>query len=124
MVTEDSILLTTKRMIGGGFDPEQTDFDVDIITHINAAFSILTDLGVGPESGFSISDATTNWASYETGSDVILNKVKSYMYAKVRLWFDPPANASLLESLNKVVNEFEWRLNVNAEELETSKKES
>ena len=116
MQQTDSILLTVKKMVGGGFDPEQDDFDIDIITHINYVFSILNDLGIGPDEGFEITDSSTNWSDYEPGNKVILSKVKSYMYAKVRLLFDPPTNSSLLDNLTKLVSEFEWRLEVDASE--------
>ena len=39
-----------------------------------------------------------------------LEAVKSYMYLKVRLLFDPPASSTVMESMNRLANEFEWRL--------------
>lgn len=110
---ETSILNTTKKLLGPSQD--LTDFDTDIIVHINNAFSILHDLGVGPSDGFSISDASSTWSDYISDNPVILNKVKTYVYLKTRLHFDPPSNAALLESMKESIKELEWRLNVNAE---------
>jgi hypothetical protein len=90
---------------------DDTSFDDDLILHINSYFSTLTQLGVGPSSGFMISDSTTTWDAY-LDSDLLLNSVKSYMYAKLRLIFDPPQNSFAVTSLEKIATEFEWRLNV------------
>lgn len=110
---ETSVLNTIKKLLGPSQD--QTDFDIDIIVHINNAFSILHDLGVGPKEGFSIEDASAIWTDYISDNPVILNKVKTYVYLKTRLHFDPPSNTALLESMKESIKELEWRLNVNAE---------
>ena len=85
-------------------------FDPDIIMHINSVFTILTQLGVGPEDGFSISDKTATWSDY-LGDSYKLELVKSYIYLKVRLMFDPPSATALIDSMNRMINEYEWRLN-------------
>jgi len=112
----ESILTSVKKVLGIGEEYEH--FDVDIIMHINSTFSVLTQLGVGPKKGFSISDKETTWDEY-IEDDLKLNDVKSYMYQKVRLMFDPPTMSALLESLNQQIKELEWRLNVAAEYKET-----
>jgi len=106
---EESILTSTKKILG--LDQDYTAFDLDIITHINAAFSILSQLGVGPESGFSIEDETTVWADYLVPADQ-LHLVKTYVYLKVRSLFDPPTTSFLIEATEKQIKEYEWRLNV------------
>jgi hypothetical protein len=106
---EESILKSTKKILNLADD--YTPFDLDIITHINAAFSVLDQLGVGPEGGFSIVDDTTLWSEY-TAPPNQLQLVKTYVYLKVRLVFDPPATSFLIESMNKQILEYEWRLNV------------
>jgi hypothetical protein len=106
-VEADSILNKTKKAIGIGAD--YTPFDVDIIMHINSVFAVLTQLGVGPVGGFEIEDDTPTWETY-TGGDKELNMVKSLMYARVRLLFDPPTTGYGLEHLKKVADEYEWRL--------------
>ena len=103
----DSILTSVKKLLG--IAEEDTSFDIDIILHINSVFMILTQLGVGP--AFTISDASSVWTDYIAAGDN-LELVKSYMYLKVRVLFDPPSSSSVLESFNRQIAEFEWRLNV------------
>lgn len=103
----DSILNSVKKMLGMGIDYEP--FDADIIIHINSVFANLHQMGVGPQNGFSISDSSTKWSDY-TNDDSLMNNVKSYMYLKVRLLFDPPTASSVLESFNNQIKEFEYRL--------------
>ena len=108
----DNILSSIKKLLG--IPTEETAFDSDIIMHINSVFMILTQLGVGPSDGFTISDDYGLWSDFiPDGQNLEL--VKSYMYMKVRLLFDPPTNSSVLTSMEKTINEFEWRLNVQAE---------
>lgn len=108
----ENILSSTKKLLG--IPTEETAFDSDIIMHINSVFVILNQLGVGPSSGFSISDDYALWSDFiPDGQNLEL--VKSYMYMKVRLMFDPPTNSSVLTSMEKTISEFEWRLNVQSE---------
>jgi hypothetical protein len=104
----DSILNSTKKALG--VDSTYTAFDVDILMHINSAFATLNQLGIGPEEGFSIEDATPTWDAF-LGTDKNLNSVKSYVYIKVRMLFDPPTTSFLIDALNKQATELEWRLN-------------
>jgi hypothetical protein len=106
---EESILLSTKKILG--LEPDYVPFDLDIITHINTAFSILNQLGVGPVEGFSIIDETTQWGDYPVPLNQ-LQMVRTYIYLKVRVLFDPPGTSFLLESANNQIKEYEWRLNV------------
>ena len=108
----DSILNTTKKLLG--IAEENTEFDLDIILHINSVFTILTQLGVGPSSGFSIHDDSSTWNNFmsETENGEKVEAVKNYMALKVRLMFDPPTSSTVLQSVNNMVSELEWRLNV------------
>ena len=110
---EDSILSSVKKLLGIGED--SSDFDADIILHINSVLAILQQLGIGPEDGFSIDDETATWADYLGDDYRHLNMVKSYVHAKVRILFDPPVSSAVMDSLNRVCSEFEWRANVAAE---------
>ena len=112
-VVEDSILISVKKVLG--LAAENTDFDSDIILHINSVFSILQQLAVGPDNGFYIEDDTATWSDYLGDDYAHVNMVKSYVAAKVRTLFDPPVSSAVLESLNRTCSEFEWRLNVAAE---------
>ena len=106
---EQSILTSTKKILG--IEASYQAFDLDILTYINSAFSTLNQLGIGPEDGFMIEDATPTWDSF-IGSDSRLNSVKNYVYLSVRLIFDPPATSYAIEALNQQKKELEWRLNV------------
>ena len=109
----NSILTSVKQLLG--IEDNYTEFDTDIIIHINAVFMILRQVGVGPVNGFTISDKYANWTEFLPKEDPNHEAVKSYMYAKVRLMFDPPASSILKECLQKTVDELEWRLNIEVE---------
>lgn len=111
---EESILLSTKKILG--LDASYIPFDLDVITHINTAFSILNQLGVGPEEGFAISDDSAVWGDFVVPLNQ-LQMVKTYVYLKVRVLFDPPGTSFLLESANQQIKEYEWRLNTFREDL-------
>lgn len=108
----DSILTSIKKLLG--ITEEYTHFDTDLIIHINSVFATLTQLGVGPSEGFIIVDKNDNWEQF-TNDNILIESVKSYMYLKVKLLFDPPTSSAVIESTNRMINEFEWRLNVAAE---------
>lgn len=105
----DSILVETKKILG--IDASYTAFDLDIMTHINSVFNTLHQLGVGPPDGFSIADDSALWATY-TENNVLLNNVKTYVYLRVRLLFDPPATSFHLAAMQEQIKELEWRINV------------
>lgn len=108
----DSILTSTKKILG--LEEDYTVFDLDIITHINSALSTLTQLGVGPENGFMIEDATPTWEAF-LGTDPRLNPVKQYVFLRVRMVFDPPQSSYAVAAMNDQIKEHEWRLNVHME---------
>lgn len=105
----ESILTSTKKLLG--IDEDYTEFDLDIIMHINSVFSVLQQLGVGPDTGFAITNKNAVWSDFTSGNAAI-NDVKSYVFLKVKLLFDPPTNSSILNSYNEMIKEYEWRLNV------------
>lgn len=104
-----SILTSTKKILG--IEESYTVFDSDIVMHINSVFSTLTQLGVGPSYGFMIEDADAVWSDF-LGDDPRLNPVKTYVYLRVRLLFDPPTTSFLIASYQEQIKELEWRLNV------------
>ena len=107
----DSILTSIKKLLG--ITEEYTHFDADLVMHINSVLMILTQLGVGPAEGFLIEDETSVWNDFiPESTPVKLESVKSYIYLKVRLLFDPPSSSAVMESINRMTNELEWRLNV------------
>lgn len=122
MEISESILTSIKKLLG--IDENYTHFDADIVMHINGVFSILTQMGVGPANGFSISGKDETWSAFITDKPNIFSLVKSYVYMKVRLLFDPPLSSAAIESINRQISEFEWRLFVAADPIEdTSGKE-
>ena len=112
MRMNDSILTSIKKLLG--ITEEYEHFDQDIIIHINSVFMILNQLGVGPSNGFSIMDKTVVWSDF-ISEEANLESVKSYIYLKVRLLFDPPTTSAVMESMNRMISELEFRLNVSAE---------
>lgn len=109
-----SILTSIKKMLG--ISEEDTNFDQDIIININSVLMFINQLGIGPESGFTISDSTSTWQDL-IGERLDLEAIKTYVYLKVRLLFDPPQSAFVLESIERQIAQIEWRLNVQVESL-------
>ena len=103
----DSILDSIKKLLG--IQPEYTSFDEDIIVAINTSFATLNQLGVGPEGGYMIEDNTQTWNDYITTTN--LNMVKTYIYLKSRLLFDPPTGG-VLDAIKNQLAELEFRLYV------------
>lgn len=103
----DSILDSIKKLLG--IQPEYTSFDEDIIIAINTSFATLNQLGVGPEGGYMIEDNTQTWNDYITTTN--LNMVKTYIYLKSRLLFDPPTGG-VLDAIKNQLAELEFRLYV------------
>ena len=114
----DSILTSVKKLLG--IVEEYEHFDSDIIMHINSALFTLKQLGVGPSEGFTISDKNAVWTDFIEDITKV-EAVKSYVYLKVKLVFDPPVSSAVMEAIKNQISEYEWRLNV---EVETPTKNS
>lgn len=108
----DSILTSIKKMLGIAEDYEY--FDTDLIIHINSVFTVLEQLGVVDNGGFSIADKSAVWSDFIADANK-LQLVKSYMLLKVKLLFDPPMSSAVMECYKTQISEYEWRLNVAAE---------
>lgn len=106
----DSILTSIKKLLG--IAEEYEHFDPDIVMYINSAFSVLTQLGVGPEEGFRIEDASKTWSEF-LYDDPRLEMVRTYVYLKVKQAFDSnSSSAAVIEAINRQIQELEWRINV------------
>ncbi len=104
----ESILTSVKKMLG--ITEEYEHFDTDLIMHINSVFTVLSQLGVGPPEGYAIKGKEEGWSDFlPEGSQLEL--VKSYMYLKTKLVFDPPLGSAVIGVMNRQIDEFEWRLN-------------
>lgn len=112
---EDSILISTKKVLG--LDPSYRAFDFDVMMHINAAFSTLNQLGVGPIGGYSIDNELDGWSDLDF-SVTLLGFVKTYVYLKVKSLFDPPTTSFAIEAMNKQLAEYEYRINLYRETAE------
>lgn len=109
LINGDSILDSIKKLLG--LSVEDTAFNDDIIIHINTVLSSLTQMGIGPEEGIVIFDSSSLWSDV-IGDSKKLQQIKTYVFHKVRLMFDPPENTNAIESINRICSELEWRLYV------------
>lgn len=105
---ETSILISTKKILGIASD--YTAFDLDIITHINAALATLTQLGIGPTVGYTVDNDTSKWEDFITTDVALRNMTKTYVYLKVRSLFDPPTTSYHVDAVKEQLKEYEWRL--------------
>lgn len=112
MTTVESILTSIKKLLGITEDYEH--FDGELMIHINSVFAVLTQLGVGPNAGFVIADKRFVWKDF-LNDDKTLEFVKTFVYLKVRLLFDPPQSSAVIEAINRQASEYEWRILVAAD---------
>lgn len=112
---EQSILTSIKKLLG--LPEEYEHFDADIIMHINGVLMTLTQIGVGNSKGFTIIDKSSTWQDFigVEQSYALVACIPTYVYMKVKLAFDPPQNSFAIDSLNKLIAEYEWRININVD---------
>jgi hypothetical protein len=113
---DQSILNSTKKVLQ--IDLDDPSFDQDVITHINSAFSNLYQLGIGPLEGFEIEDDSAEWADIGIDSIPIIHEIKTIVYLRVRILFDPPTTSYLLAAMENQIEEHEWRINAMREDTE------
>lgn len=116
---DDSILNTIKQLLG--IDATYEHFDPDIIVHVNSALMKLRQLGVGPKEGFSIKDNSSTWNEFLLDSNDF-EMVKSYIFLNVKILFDPPTSSNVMDAYNRTIEEYGWRLNMEAEHHELQEK--
>lgn len=104
----DSILNNVKKLLG--IDSEDDSFDIDVMTMINSTIPSLAQIGIGPSNGYIVTSADDKWTDWITTNDINLQGVKTYLYLKIKLIFDPPTNSTVVEAFNKNLNELEWRM--------------
>jgi hypothetical protein len=112
---EQSILKSTRKVLQIG--PDDESFDLDILTHINTAFSTLNDLGVGPQLGFAIEDDSAEWADFLPSEEDLptLSRAKTFVFLQTRILFDPPTTSFLLAAYEKQIAECVWRISTQYE---------
>ena len=108
----DSILTSIKKLMG--LTEEYDAFDQDILILINSVLFELEQIGVKAKDGFSLTDKTVVWSDY-SDDDRLLNALKPYIYMKTKLTFDPPTSSGALDSMNRIIDRFEWRINLYAD---------
>lgn len=109
----DSILNTIKKLLG--IDVDDTSFDDDIIILINSSMLSLSQMGIGPPNGFIVTSSVDKWTDYISDNIINLEGVKTYLYLKVKLTFDPPTNSTVIEAMKKTIEELEWRMMLSVE---------
>lgn len=114
-VLTDSILNTVKE--GLNLEADYDAFDSELITYINSALSVLTQIGVGSDDGFDISDSTSTWVDFIGDNDKLLNMVPAYVILKTKILFDPPINSTVMEANKNILAEYEWRINSAVDEM-------
>jgi len=106
--TMDSILDSIKKSLG--IDSEDTSFDADVLMAINTVIPILSQMGIGPPNGFIVSSAIDTWSDYIPDNTINLQGVKTYLYLRTKLIFDPPTNTAVITAMNSNIKELEWRM--------------
>jgi hypothetical protein len=105
----ESILNTIKQLLG--IPIEDNAFDTDIIVNINSVFMNLNQLGIGPATVYFIEDNTQLWSNFLV-DEPMYAAVKTYIYLKVKMVFDPPTTSFILDAMGRQIQELEWRLAV------------
>lgn len=114
----ESILISMRKQIG--LDKDCSDFDSDLIMHINSAFLNLKQIGVGPDEGYAIENDEDEWNDYIDIEEhpelkTLLSAIKTFIFIKVKLIFDPPQSSAVSALLKEALAEAEWRINLEAE---------
>lgn len=104
----DSILSSIKKLLG--LDVEDTSFDIDVMMAINTIIPVLSQMGVGPSNGFIVTSSLNTWNDYITDDSINLQGIKTYIYLRTKMIFDPPTNAAVITAINNNIKELEWRM--------------
>lgn len=103
----DSVLSSTKQMLG--ISPEDTSFDVNVIMSINTALTILKDLGLTEVEDQIVTSDKMTWDEL-LGGRTDIEYVKTYIYQKVKMIFDPPTSTAAIDAMQRSISELEWRI--------------
>ena len=108
----NSVLNTTKKLLG--LDADDDSFDSDICIGINSAILTLSQLGLEGKEGFIVTDDTQEWSDY-LNDNKLLPMVQQYIHLKTKMSFDPPQNSFVCENLKQIITELEWRIRMVSE---------
>ena len=107
MLMNNSILRTTKKLLN--VDPDDKNFEDQILTHINAALGTLTSMGVGPAEGLYVTDDSAEWTDFVTDPKMI-GILQEYVCVRCRPIFDAPSTSFVADSLKKREDELAFWL--------------
>lgn len=110
---DESVLDSIKRILG--IDTGCQGFDADIMLHVNSTFSTLYQIGVDSARSKQVEDKNVTWEDIFSEDEDLVPMIKQYVFLKVRLVFDPPSSSFVMESMNKMIDELEWRIHIEAE---------
>lgn len=113
----DSILNSVKKLLG--IEPDYVDFDLEILIHINAAILTLSQLGVGSYPPYQVTSNLDTYVDYLGEDSPEIPLVRTYLFYKTKLGFDPPQGSIVAESIKEMIEEIEWRLNVQVDSKKT-----
>lgn len=119
-ILENSILDDVKKTLGLAIDDDdaETDsydpFNLDILLFINATFNRIKQLGVGPNTNFSIASNEETWGDFFQDLQVV-EMVRAYMFLSVKMQFDPPTSSTAAEAYKSLIDKYEWCMNVDVE---------
>lgn len=109
---DEKILTTIKRDING-LTEDNTDFDDELIDHINSFLRYLNRFGIGVESFIATKDSL--WSDF-LGEDVAYySEAKLYITLKIKYWWDPPTVGAAVSAINETLKELEFNLMVRRE---------
>lgn len=103
-----SILLSIKKAIVG--PPEYTPFDAELIAHINSQIANLYQLGLDSAKSIVVDGADQLWTDLIPAGDSRLQFVRTYVYARVKMIFDPPTSTAQMQALKDAAAEAEFRI--------------
>ena len=103
---DESVLNSIKKFLG--IIPEDTSFDPELIMLINSVFMAVMQQWHGVDNAFVIHDETDKWSDF-LKDDTNYEGLKTYVGLRVKLTFDPPTNASVLEAMQREIADWEWR---------------
>lgn len=92
-------------------DPSVEDFDTAILASINSSIFTLRQLGIGRKEGFRVTSDKDTYEDYlGKANEIIGGEVDQYFLLNAKIFIDPPANSSVLETYKQKIKECEWRL--------------
>lgn len=103
-----TIIEDLRKLLGENINQEA--FDTDIMIHLNSVFLSLYQFGYTNKGKVIVVDKNTTWDDLKAMDDKFTEAVKSYIFLKIKIIFDPPSSSFVLETYKQQILEYEWRL--------------